>query len=127
MLIGTSFGVLTCIIGAGTYSLLHLRELRRLPDTWSFWILEGLIAPVFNGVTVSFLLKSPGRLITVGLAAFAALVIAALYTRYEQSFNVGRHVSPTAIHQLFFFVMQTFYIVIASVSTAQRFLPTIFL
>lgn len=123
MLIGISFGVLTFIIGAGMYSLLHLRELRRLPDSWAFWMFEGILAPAFNGLTVSYILTSSTGFITVGLASFASLVIAGLYTRYEPSFNVGRRVSPTALHQLFFFVMQSFYLVVASVATVGLILP----
>lgn len=125
MLIGISFGVLTFIIGAGMYSLLHLRELRRLPDTWSFWAFEGLIAPGFNGITVSYILTSSIGLTTVSLASLASLVIAGLYTRYEPGFDVGRRVSPTALHQLFFFVMQSFYVVVASVVTIRVIFPNL--
>jgi hypothetical protein len=123
VLIGISFGVLTFIIGAGMYSLLHLRELRRLPDSWSFWVLEGILAPGFNGLTVSHILTSSVEFITVALASLTSFIIAGLYTGHEPSFEVGRRVSPTALHHLFFVVMQSFYIVVASVVTARLIFP----
>ena len=125
MLIGISFGVLTFIIGAGMYSLLHVRELRRLPDSWAFWMFEGILAPVFNGLTVSYILTSSTGFITVGLASFASLVIAGMYTRYEPSFNVGRRVSPTALHQRGVVGLQGFVLVVASVATVGLLLPPV--
>ena len=112
VLLGLAFGILTVVVSAGVYSVLYRREHRRWPRSRWFFIGEGAVIPVLNGITLSHTVWSSLSLWTVCIAGVAGLLAGSLYVRYDGSFDVGRRVSPAALHQLFFVVLEGFYVVI---------------